>query len=114
MSKVIERLGANIRLFRQMKGMTQERLSELVDVSSSYIGYLERGKKKPSLDLLEKISDVLEVEPSTLIGSSERPVNIELKKLITLLSDKEPEHIKFLHEVGIAYFKSIDKLNKDA
>lgn len=101
-------VGQNIRLFRKSKGMTQEQLAEKVNVSGSYIGYLERGKKSPSLILLEKIACILNVDPATLLTSNEEQINLELKKLIALLSDKRPEPIEFLNEVAVAYFKSLE------
>jgi len=102
-------LGQNIRRYRQTKGMTQERLAEIVDVSGSYIGYLERGEKNPSLNLLFKIADTLEIEPATLLTPPEGTTNSELRKLIKLLSDKDLNTIKFIYEVAIAYFKSLGK-----
>lgn len=100
-------MGQNIRLFRRSKGVTQEKLAEMVNVSGSYIGYLERGKKSPSIDLLIKIAGVLKVDPAILLTSNEKKTNQELKKLIILLSDKGPEPIRFLNEVAKAYFKSL-------
>jgi len=88
--------------------MTQERLAEIVDVSGSYIGYLERGKKSPSLELLAKIADVFKVDPAVLLTSPDDATNRELKKLIGVLSDKGPGSIKFMNEVALAYFKSLE------
>lgn len=38
-------IGAKIRKLRKSKGLTQERLAEMVDVSAAYIGHIERAKK---------------------------------------------------------------------
>lgn len=108
MSKIIHIMGKNIRRFRRAKGITQEKLAETVDVSGSYIGYLERGKKSPSLDLLARIANVLQVDPATLLTETDDTKNAELNKLSVILSDKRPEAIKFISEVAIAYFKSLD------
>jgi len=108
MSNIRQILGKNIRRFRENKGMTQEELAEMVDVSGSYIGYLERGKQSPSLMLLEKISLVLGVTPAILLTSQDEIKNLELEKLIMFLSDKTPRTIRFLYKVAVAYFKSLE------
>ncbi|HHW39601.1 MAG TPA: helix-turn-helix transcriptional regulator [Syntrophomonadaceae bacterium] len=112
MSNIKKTVGNNIRLLRRARGMTQERLAEIVDVSGSYIGYLERGKRSPSLDLLAKIADVFKVDPAVLLTSSDDTTNRELKKLIAVLSDKGPGPIKFMNEVAHAYFKSLEDIHR--
>ena len=99
-------LGQNMRLLRRTKGMTQEMLAEMVGVSGSYVGYLERGSKSPSLKLLAEVAEALGVDPSLLLTSPEEK-NQELTKLMTLLSDKGPEPIKFMNQVATAYFESM-------
>lgn len=106
MENIRDTLGTNIRLYRQQKGLTQESLAEKLDVSSSYIGYVERGQKSPSLQLMERISEVLEVEPALLLSKSDDE-NDELKRLISLLAGKEPYSISYIHHVADAYFKSL-------
>lgn len=54
-------LGARIQELRKRGPMTQERLAELVEVSPSFIGPIERGEKLPSLVTLAKIAQALEV-----------------------------------------------------
>lgn len=110
MQNIQKVVGSNIRLLRRSKGMTQERLAEIIGVSGSYIGYLERGKRSPSLDLLAKIADAFDVEPVMLLTPADNAANQELKKLIAVLSDKGPEPIKFMNEVAHAYFKSLKDL----
>ena len=55
-------LKTNIKLFRTMRKITQEKLSELSGVSTDYISELERGKKVPSIKRLELIAKALDVE----------------------------------------------------
>lgn len=109
---VREIVGHNIKHFRVTQGLTQERLAELLNISSSYIGYLERGKKNPSLDLLFKIATVLQIEPSILLRPLENDEkNQELKNLFAVLSMKNLGQIKFITEVTDAYFRSLDSIN---
>lgn len=104
MENIQTTVGANIRFYRQAKGLTQEALAEKLDVSCSYIGYLERGQKSPSLDLIDRISKTLEIEPALLLRRL-NPEDDNLKHLISLLSGKEAYSISFIHHVADAYLK---------
>ena len=55
-------LGKNVKYHRYRKYFTQEQLAEILDVSSNYIGRLERGQHSPSLDKIEKIAKCLGVK----------------------------------------------------
>lgn len=61
-----ESLGNNIKYLRYKHHYTQEQLAEKLDISSTYLGYIESGKYNVSLDLIERISFFFEVEPYTL------------------------------------------------
>ncbi len=54
-------LGQNIKRLREKKSWTQEELAEKADLHISYIGQIERGLRYPSLKVLFKIADALEV-----------------------------------------------------
>ena len=59
-------LGRNISRLRKKKSLSQEKLAEAVDIHASYIGQIERGMKYPSLKVLFKIADSLEVKITEL------------------------------------------------
>lgn len=46
------KLGKNIKNFRKRAGLTQEILAEKTGLSTTYIGYLEIGQKRPTLKTL--------------------------------------------------------------
>ncbi len=52
----------NIKKFREIKGLTQNKLSEATGISADYISEIERGKKNPSLKRLILIAEALEVD----------------------------------------------------
>lgn len=56
-----ELLGERIRELRKGLKMSQEQLSELVDVDPRYISRIELGKCFPSLETLENIARALQV-----------------------------------------------------
>lgn len=50
-----------IREKRKEKGLSQERLAKLVQVSQPFIAEIESGRKKPSVDVLMRICAVLDI-----------------------------------------------------
>ncbi len=59
-------LGQNIKKFREKKALTQDELSEKADIHISYVGQIERGLRYPSLKILFRIADALEVKITDL------------------------------------------------
>jgi transcriptional regulator with XRE-family HTH domain len=49
-------IGRNIKKARLRADLTQEQLAQLVSVSEGYITFIETGRRRPSLKLLEKIA----------------------------------------------------------
>ena len=62
-----ELLGKNIRKYRKEKKYTLEQLAEKLDVSTTFIGHIERAKGIPSLETLVKIANVLETSIDSLL-----------------------------------------------
>jgi transcriptional regulator with XRE-family HTH domain len=53
--------GRNLKLYRKEKQLSQEELSEKVDISVKHLSAIERGLTFVSADLLEKLSTCLEI-----------------------------------------------------
>lgn len=62
MKNTKELLGGRIRELRKGLKMSQEQLSEKIDVDPRYVSRIELGKCFPSLETLENISRALNVE----------------------------------------------------
>lgn len=62
-----ELLGKHIREKRKEKKYTLEQLAEKLDVSTTFIGQIERAKGIPSLETLVKIANVLETSTDSLL-----------------------------------------------
>jgi len=52
---IIERIGLNITIIRERRGLTQEKLAELASLHRAYIGQIERGEKNIGLKNMQKI-----------------------------------------------------------
>ena len=62
----------NLRFFRSAKGLSQMKLSELVNVTPNYLNAVENGKNFPSPELVQRIIDALDVLPYQLFLESPR------------------------------------------
>lgn len=61
MSDISKQLGQRIRLLRENLGISQEKLAEKANLNTSFVGQIERGGKKPTLETLEKIVNALDI-----------------------------------------------------
>ena len=68
-------LGENIKRCRQEKNISQRELGRRINKTGQLISSIERGETTPSMDTINKIATVLEVDISNLISSS----NLDLK-----------------------------------
>lgn len=59
-----EIIGVNVRRFRKMRGMTQERLAMSSEIDLRYLGGIERGEHNPTVSVLGRLAEALEVHPA--------------------------------------------------
>lgn len=59
--------GKVLRQMREEKGLTQEKMAELADVDRTYIYRLENGLRSPSLDIIFRLADTLNISPGALL-----------------------------------------------
>lgn len=64
-------LGQRIRDLRRKRGLTQEQLAELADLSTPYVSHLERGTKKASLAVLVRLAESLGVTVDRLLSGNQ-------------------------------------------
>ncbi len=63
-------IGKKIVELRKKRGMTLSELAEKANISKSYISGLERNiNDNPSIQVINKIASILEVDVTTLIGA---------------------------------------------
>ena len=105
----IANLGKSIKKEREFRKLTQEQLSELLDVSTHYIYELERGTRIPSLPLLIKLSEVLHVSADRLLSDTaaeNNAVNPQmLNDLINTLTDEQKQNLYNIINVLMPYLK---------
>ena len=66
-------VGATLRRLRVKRGLSLERLARVSGVSRAMLGQIELGKSTPTINVLWKVAQALDVSFSTLLGQRERP-----------------------------------------
>ncbi len=90
---ISERFGARVRALRQMRGWSQARLAEAVDLSPNHVGVIERGEKAPTLDTIDAIATALGTSPAQLLADvQEKGAAAWLAQMQAILVAVPPAH----------------------
>ncbi len=65
------RLGLNIAYYRKLRGFSQEKLAEIVDISRTHMSRIETADCAVSLDVIFALADALGVETCKLFENKE-------------------------------------------
>lgn len=102
-------IGKYIRKYRLLRNMRQEDLAEKVNLSTNYIGMIERGEKIPALDTFVKIVNCLDISADILledvITSGYKVKNSILSEKLESLPPVEQNRIYAVIETLIEYAK---------
>ena len=87
-------LGARIKNKRLEKNLTQEQLAEKVDLSAVYIGQIERGERKMTIQTLVKLANVLETSIEELLSdSTEGNLNAKLNEILEVAKKSDVSYL---------------------
>jgi transcriptional regulator with XRE-family HTH domain len=67
LSNIMVQFGQKLRLVRQEKGVSQEKLAELAGLHRTYVSSVERGERNISLVNIEKLAKALSVPLAELM-----------------------------------------------
>lgn len=96
-------LGKKIQQFRKNKKLTQENLAELIGIEVPSLSNIETGKYAPSIDTLQKLSEVLEVKPWEFYYFEELS-DSEMKNEIIKALDTNQKLIRIIYN----FYKSLE------
>lgn len=65
--KLIETVAYNIRKYRKIQNISQEKLAELSGLHRTYIGAIERSERNITLTTLQLIADALKIDAKKLL-----------------------------------------------
>ncbi len=78
-------IGIRIRKYRELRGLSQKELADLIGVSNSRVSNWEQGINRPNADIISDLCKALDVSPSELldIQISTDNLNEQERKLIS-------------------------------
>lgn len=94
-------IGSRIKEARNAKKLTQEALSEQLDVSVAFLSRVERGSSHINLKRLNQICDILEVSQGYVLdGADSNKSNYLNKEFSELLEKCTPEKQKLIYDIA--------------
>lgn len=92
---IMKSIGANIKMFRKLSGLTQEKLAEKCNVTRETISKWERGEVSIIADTLVKLAEIFGVSESDIIHGRVREGNeqkyIQLESMLERMRKKVEE-----------------------
>ncbi|MCL1884745.1 MAG: helix-turn-helix domain-containing protein [Defluviitaleaceae bacterium] len=97
-------VAARLKSLRKQHRLTIERLAEMANVSTSFIGLVEKGESGISLDNLYKLSQIYNCSIDYLVAGSEKSGELNhdspLSQLSTAFFDYSNEEIAFVADLA--------------
>lgn len=81
----------NLKSYRKLRKISQTQLADICDSSTGYIGEIETGKRFPSISMIEKIAEALEIESWHLFKNE--PVSMSVTKPSNKLAPTQKDEI---------------------
>ncbi|MGN0386300.1 MAG: helix-turn-helix domain-containing protein [Lachnospiraceae bacterium] len=106
-------LGERIAKRRKQVNIKQNVLAEQLNISNNYLSSIERGKEKPSLEILIKICNALNITPDYLIMGSMHSNNVPMRIIegLRLCSDSDISLLQIIVEAMVE--RNGEKWNDD-
>lgn len=87
-----------LKTIRQYHRLTQSDLADQLQISRSYVNEIERGRKEPSLDVLNRYASRFEVPLSSLMLFAEQTQNTTYDKARVFFADKALRMLEWVAE----------------
>lgn len=65
----LKKIGLKIKVYRSLKGYSQDDVANRLDIDKSYLSKVERGLTNPTLLYLKNLSEVLEIKLEDIINT---------------------------------------------
>jgi len=84
-----KKVGRNLQAIRKSRGLSLDNVAELTGVSKAMLGQIERGDSNPTISVLWRIVNGLNISFTTLIDESETEVTVVTPDAIEPFSEEE-------------------------
>jgi len=93
-------IGARIQKLRKQKGLTQDALSEKVNISSKYLSSIERGKENPTLNTFISIAEELSVDIEEFFTEIQiEDPKITKEMILALVDEVDEDQLKTIYQI---------------
>lgn len=83
--------GENLKKFRNNKGLSQIKLSKLLNVSQQTVGSWEINRTSPDPEMIKKISEILDVSADKLLGLDKKTLTVNSDRIDTKVQSDNQE-----------------------
>lgn len=102
------KMGLRIRQFRKAKGWSQQKLAEKCGISLNFMGHIERGTRKMSMDTFVSLCKELETDADALLWGVIQPSETAIQGIWDQPRQQDSDH----YEMYLRIMKSVaDILN---
>jgi len=95
-------LQANLRKFREMRGITQAEMGARAGIAAASISHFETGQRSPSLETLVKLADSLVVTVDALLGRASVETSARIDPVFLQASRADADTLETVRRVTAA------------
>lgn len=100
MNEIKKKLGKKIKYYRELRGLTQEELSEKIDFNCRSLSFIECGTNFVTADTLDRLCKVLNVTPKQLFDFEYYPQNPnDIEKELEILIKQNKEKLLDVYKI---------------
>ena len=94
--------GERIRELRVVKGLSQEQLALRAEITTTYLGLVERNSKNPTVKIIERLCHSLEISLADFFVSAPKvssPMDPLSSQILSQFSDRTAEEKQFILQI---------------
>lgn len=100
-------IGQQIRKSRKARGLSQEQLAEMVNISTTHMSHIETGNTKLSLPVLVDIANALDVRTDDLLDRSQYTTGNAVEEIAAMLESCSAQEAKVAVDIVKAVKQAI-------
>lgn len=108
-----EEIGKRITKYRKAKGLTQTELAKRVFISSTYMSYIEKGKKNASTAVLADIAENLGITLDQLIRTKSEEDAMREEEILSIMKDCDTFETRVITKTVLELKKALRKFKKN-
>jgi len=103
--------GENMRAVRKQRGFTTEVLATFLNISTAYVGLIERGERRPSLETFLKVCEFFGESPEAMLKEASRGLAVRETKMAA--KNIDAEKIQNRNKMVISMLETFDPVELD-